>query len=487
MRKTSLILIVGVIFTLVTSCADTDSGNKSQLMATTVNTNENVTTETTELQPDIPADANFDGHNFIVLVRGETFNEWQSQDIYVVEQNGEPVNDAVYTRNVYLEEKLNIKINESQGSGDLAALAKKSIQAGSNDYDVLMVNTTESSSLATQGFLHDLNMVPYLDLEKPWWDQRSVNQLSLANKLYFMTGDLSIMANDATWILMFNKDIAENYNVESLYDAVSNETWTMDKMLQIMEDVSEDLNGDGAMKQTDDLFGFLTHTSSYEGFFFGTGSHVASKDIDDLPYLNMNNERMMGVVEKTSKLMINPIATAPLNLDPVTVMQPIFEGNRSLFYGEVMQCIIRLRAMEVDFGVLPFPKFDESQEEYNHFIHTTACMVSIPLTNMELERTGIILEAMAAKSTSTLQVAYYETCLEGKFIRDEESQDMLDIILKTRNYDIGYIYAWGGLFEAFKSSASSGNNDFASRYEKAESAAVTAMEKTLTSWIEAGE
>jgi hypothetical protein len=238
------------------------------------------------------------------------------------------------------------------------------------------------------------------------------------------------------------------------------------------------------MNHADDLFGFLTHESSYEGFFFGSGSHTVGKDSNDMPYLDMSNERIVNVVEKTNKLMVSKDLTAPLNLAPVEVMQPMFEANRALFYGEVLQCIIRLRAMEVDFGVLPFPKSDENQESYNHFIHTTACMLSIPLTNMELERTGIILEAMAARSTSTLQSAYYDVCLEGKFMRDVESKTMLDIILSTRNYDIGYIYNWGALFTAFKTSASSGNNDFASKYETAESKAITAMEKTLTQWEE---
>lgn len=482
MKKFIFISAIILSLLIVTACADEKPTNANQADTTANTTTEDVVDETTEMQPDIPADANFNGHEFIVLVRGETFNEWQSQDIYVEEQNGEPINDAVYARNVHLEERLNIKVNEFQGSGDLANVAKKSIQAGSNDYDVLMVNTTESSSLAAQGFLHDLNTVPYLDLSKEWWDQRSVDQLSLANKLYFMTGDLSIMANDATWILMFNKDIANNFGIDSLYSTVESGKWTMDEMYELMTVVTEDLDGDGVMQHLNDRFGFLTHESSYEGFFFGSGSHTVDKDSSDMPYLDMNNERIIGVVEKTSKIMTDKIHTAPLNLDPVTVMQPMFEANRAFFYGEVLQCIIRLRAMEVDFGVLPFPKYNETQESYNHFIHVTACMVSIPLTNMELERTGIILEAMTAKSKYTLQEAYYDICLEGKFMRDEESKSMLDIILSTRNFDIGYIYNWGNLYTSFKTSASSGNTDFASAYEKAEKAALAAMEKTLDQW-----
>jgi len=140
--------------------------------------------------------------------------------------------------------------------------------------------------------------------------------------------------------------------------------------------------------------------------------------------------------------------------------------------------------MEIDFGVIPFPKLDETQPTYNHFVHTTAAMMSIPVTNLDLENTTIMLEAMAAKSKYTLQRAYYDICLEGKFMRDEESAAMLDIILDTRNFDIGYIYNWGNLFTNFRNVLTSGKGDLASQYAKAEKSAVAQMEKTVEAWLE---
>lgn len=476
----SALLMVAFLFS---ACAENAAAPKETTAA--AESTEAAATGEVELKPDLP-DVKFEGEDFVTIVRGVSFNEWKSQDIFVEEQNGEPINDAVYIRNVFLEETYNIKIKEFQAT-DPGNQAKKSISAGSNDYQMVMANTSETATLASQNLLYNLHEIPNMDLTKPWWDQRSVTQLSIGGILYFCTGDLSIMANDATWIQMFNKKMIDDYSLESPYDLVSTGKWTIDKMVEMGRAVASDIDGDGNMKWDIDQYGFVTHESSCEGFFFGSGCNIIAKDEDDLPYLNMSDERVISVIERATpmisdkNLVVNGSVQA---LNPVTQMQPVFESGRSLFYGEVMQCIIRLRTMEIDFGVIPFPKLDADQEEYNHFIHVTAAMVSVPLSNPDTDKTGILLEAMAAKSKYTLQKAYYDVCLEGKFMRDEESAGMLDIILKTRNYDIGYIYNWGNLFTSFRTSITKGDTDFASKYAKAEPSAIKAMDKTIASWTE---
>ncbi len=484
-RILSTILVLFILTALAAGCAEKKDAGSSDDMSSDVTANTEPT-ETTEPQPNLP-DLTFEGEQLMFLVRGPSFVEWQSQDIYVEVQNSEPVNDAVFNRNLYLEEKYEVKIRE-YGASDVGATAKKSFAANSPDYDVCMANTSESASLASQGYLLNLFDIDHIDLSRNWWDQRSVSQMSINNLLFFCTGDLSIMANDATWILMFNKDLIIDFTLDVPYELVAENKWTIDKMTEMSVDVSKDLDGDGKWKWDTDQYGFVTHESSCEGFFFGSGCNIIAKDSDDMPYLNMNGERVVTVIEKANSLIANKelVVNGSIQaLSPTTQMQPVFESGRSLFYGEVMQCIIRLRAMEIDFGVIPFPKLDESQESYNHYVNVTAAMMSVPITNNKLEMTGFMLEAMAAKSKSTLQKAYYEICLEGKFMRDEESSGMLDIILKTRNYDIGYIYNWGNLFTAFRNCLNKGNTEFASNYAKVEKSALKAMDKTVTAWLNA--
>jgi len=140
--------------------------------------------------------------------------------------------------------------------------------------------------------------------------------------------------------------------------------------------------------------------------------------------------------------------------------------------------------MDTDFGVLPLPKLNEAQEDYAHMVHVTACMVGVPNTlgGDEAAFAGFALEALAAESRNWLVPAYYTTALEGKFMRDEESKDMLDIILRTRRYDLGYAANWGSLFSSYVSDTKKGNNDFASVWDKASEKALTAMEKAIEAY-----
>jgi hypothetical protein len=294
-----------------------------------------------------------------------------------------------------------------------------------------------------------------------------------------MTGNLSIMANDATWIFMFNKKLLQDLGLDDPYALVKNGVWTADKLYGMVKATAKDLNGDGAMKIKDDMFG-LVKESTFEGLFFSMGMRVSAMNSEGYPELSMNNERITQVMEKTAMIMEKEIAFKGDWQD----IGRCFEEDRALFYGEVLQCVIRRRSMDTDFGVLPLPKLDETQEDYAHMVHKTACMVGVP-NSLDLDESafaGFVLEAVAAESTNWLVPAYYTTALEGKFMRDEESKEMLDVILRTRRYDLGYAADWGGLFGGYVASSNKGGTDFASVWDKYSAKAQTAMEKDIDAY-----
>ena len=61
-----------------------------------------------------------------------------------------------------------------------------------------------------------------------------------------------------------------------------------------------------------------------------------------------------------------------------------------------------------------------------------------------------MVEALAAESMYTLTPAYYDIALERKYMRDEESREMLDIILSSRIVDLDIIFNWGGSYSLFE-------------------------------------
>ena len=437
----------------------------------------------TERLPDPVPELDLGGQTITFLVRGSSFAEWESQDIFEEEDSDDPIKSAVFKRNMTLEEKYKCKI-EQYGSSDPGNDAKKAINAGTDEYQVLMANTVETIGLAQSNLLKDLNDIDGLDMHNPWWDQNLVTNCSIGGKLFFATGDISIMDNDATWVMMFNKKLVTDLDLPSPYKLIEDNEWTFDKMYEMMQEAYADNNGNGKVDTDIDRFGFVTHNSSLGAFYYAAGLKVIEKDADDMPYFpEQNAEQVNLVLDKSIKIWSNKSLTASADRDgfDMPTLQGIFEEGRALFLGEVMQLVFRLREMDLDFGLIPFPKYESSQKNYGHFVHSTSAMLSIPYNCKDIEKIGRFVEAMSYESMYTLTPAYYETALTGKYFRDQESNDMLTIILQSRTFDLGsiHMFNWGSVASVFTDLLAKGSNAYASTYAKRIKSGKKALEKSL--------
>ena len=158
-----------------------------------------------------------------------------------------------------------------------------------------------------------------------------------------------------------------------------------------------------------------------------------------------------------------------------------FESQKSPFMVEVLGRVKELRTMDTDFGLLPFPKYDEDQENYMSGIAFSAGLLTIPVTNNDLTRTGTITENITAYSYESLIPAYYEINLTGKQFRDNESEEMLDIMLNNIQHDIALVFNWGGLIEAFNNCVIN-NTDIMSKFTTLQNPIDTAIEKSLSNY-----
>jgi hypothetical protein len=101
--------------------------------------------------------------------------------------------------------------------------------------------------------------------------------------------------------------------------------------------------------------------------------------------------------------------------------------------------------MEIDFGILPLPWFDEHQREWRHSVTTTSGQVlAVPNVHYgdALDRIGFMLEAVAAESRYTTIPAHHDIQLQAKLLRDDESSEMLDIIFGSMLWELSGVYGW---------------------------------------------
>ncbi len=489
-RLISAVLLILFLIPVIISCSAADSADLEDTSVTAAETTVEETVE--KLLPDLPQE-DFEGYDFNFL--HWTIASWSyiEGDLDVNEETGETLNDAVYKRNTIIEDKYNIKINAVYEAQDkIVSNIKKLVLSEDNTYSAFFPRGAElSSGLFASNSFYDLNTMPYLDLSMPWWDSNIVSGLSIGGRLLALLGDITIIDKRATGAIVYNKKLAEDYNIPNLYDIVRNNGWTIEKILSLISGVSTDLDGDSQFTDKD-LYGFAGQDSMTVAMYLGMEGSFAEKDENDLPYSTIGNEHTYKIFDKINKLIYD--SDEYLHVDwykvpnAVEAVQLAFGEDRALFCWNLLQCLDMLRVKETDFGILPVPKFDENQKNYAHMvsIHVTGFM-TVPLCVDNPDRTGIILEALAAESRYTLIPAYYDVMLTQKYVRDNDSAEMLDIVFSSRVYDIGDIFGFGGLGETILRIVSSNRNspaDLASVLAKKESAISKDIDKFVTQLTE---
>ena len=484
----SVFLLISILLTA--SCGSSPSGPVSgdDTSATTTDTAESETT-VARIEPVLP-DTRWEGYKFRVLTKGDTNVHWKSKDIAAAEENGDVINDAVYARNMKVYERFGVEmvdIPSPNGTGDLTSPLRKSVMASSDDYDMVASGYNDvPKALAGDGMLMELHSVPYMDLSKPWYDQNANEQTSLDGKLFATVGDMILMDNEATYGVLFNKKLAEDYGFENFYEKVKDGTWTIDYMTECSRAVAKDLDGDGVMGEKDQ-WGCIGEAFNTYAYMVGCGVQAYEKNKDDIPVFTVNSERFHDSFVKAiqlnrddeSTMFADRFKAADVWAD---VIDPAFSEGRVLFNVAGLVRVTVFRAMETDFGILPMPKFDKEQKEYFSIVSTgSANTISIPVT-ADAERSGAVIEALSAESHYILTPAFYDTVLKTKAARDDDSADMLDIIFANRIFDVAYIFDWGGLIGSIMNLMN--EDKISSTVESKLKSAETSLEKTITAYKE---
>ncbi len=443
-------------------------------------------TETeTEVSDDLP-ESDFEGYAFNIYNSNPESNNWFSTvHVTAAEDSGDALPSAIYNRNLIVEERLNIKIVESEQD---ANKIKSAIMAGDGSFDMSLMQGANVLAHAQSGYLMDMYTLPYQNYDKPYWDSNAAEQLSLCGKLFMMAGDFITTQIDETICCFFNKNLINDHGLEDPYDLVSEGKWTLDKMGEMATITANDANGDGVYDDNDD-YGML----SWRGVFYmfllnGSGHTLIAKDNNDVPAFTFYNENFVAAYEKIIGIVHSGEAmyydaevksnTRGLSNNH-RVQEIMFPADQAMFWVECISWAKALRDMEANFGIIPAPKFDEAQSQYYSCNNGNFFGMSIPVSVSDVARTSIILEAMQSESSDTVLAAYYDIALKTKLTRDEESAAMIDIIFDTTTYDCSTVYGLGGVKTEIYTRASNNNADLASYWEKQEKSLGTTIQKIV--------
>lgn len=440
----------------------------------------------------LPTDVKFDGSDFTFLITGNTENNWRKNDFLAEEQNGEILNDARFLRNQAVEERFGVNIKtieqygSAKGAGSGFQLITKSVLAADSAYDAGMVAGYDVCNLACAGYLYDFNSLPYLDLENEWWDQKANADMTIKGRMFFTTGDISTADNDATCCIIFNKKLVGDFKLDNPYELVDSGAWTFDAMTAMGKPVSADLDGSGTFDKND-RFGSIVWDDSIMAAVNGSLIKCGTVNADGEIELTLYSERLINIIDKYTTYVYDKSLSYTYQRVSYDITDPVnmFSNDQALFFMQMLDLTSYFRDMQTDFGILPYPKYDEKQTSYGHTIgswHST--FLCVPAVIESADMTGIVLEALAAESLDKVTPAYYDKTLIGKYFRDEESVAMLDIILSTRVYDLGWYYQLGLYNDEILYLVYEFDTDFASRYAKYETKALEDVKRINTTFAE---
>ncbi len=480
--KTTRIFIMLLAFVLMAGCAeiaDETALTESDITETQMETSH---------EAELPV-ADFGGYEFGLLwpepISG---NHFIRNELWVEAENGEVINDSVFKRNLSVEENYNIDIVcDTQSFSAIPGTVSKMVIAGDYAYDAFCTQIAQISPVAMKDEMADFRNMTYWNEDMPWWNYASMNDLSIGGKVFFGTGDIIYSDDFYVYHIMCNLKLIEDYDLENPYETVRSGKWTIDKMIEMANGVSEDLNNDGSYGW-EDKYGITLVNSGTKALFYGSGLNVTGKDKDGLPYLTIYSEKTQSVLEKILEVYYidnmtlngNKKTATSLGLDHANTTEKCFNENRAIFLVTSLIAAERIRAAEVMMGLMPMPKYDASQEDYICVLNDMT-LLGVPIIAPDLDRTSLILSAMSKESVSTLTPAFFEIVLTEKYLRDTDSVEMLDIIFNTVKVpDLGTTFNYGSIWSGFVDLVVKNSTDFTSFYEKTESKAIADINKAIT-------
>lgn len=429
-------LLSVMIMTQTLACGSQPDDGNSTTAAGDGTTAEVTTAKDMSGECEIPDDVKFDGETFIIAMYE---NASVNNHMVVDEENGDTQNDAMYKRQRMTEERFGITLEEAVFE-DNASSFRTPILAGDREYDIANIRCTDALSFWQEELIIPTSQLPYINLEKTYWNKDFNESLTLCGQQYIAIGDMLTSTHDLTYALTFNKKLAEDYKVGDIYSLVKEGKWTFDSMLGMMKSATNDLNGDTKMDENDS-YGYASHPKQVlPDFWIAAGEMAVKKDDGGIPYLAVGEERFINVFNKIfditygAETYYKPSDQGLYDVPESCIK--LFTNDQLMFMDASFFYVQQLRSMETDFGIIPYPKADENQERYYSRVSYYNAPI-VPVTNNNLEKTGAVLEYFNYVSHDTVIPAYSDVVLYGKVIRDDESREMLDIIFDSRVVDIG--------------------------------------------------
>ena len=466
-KRILALLLAGLMLTATaTSCATSgDSPDTGDSV-----TKADVTEEDTSPRDNLPGDLSFGGAE--LTIANNKHPETKSE-IAVEGVIGEPVNDAVFERNMTVEKRLDVKIVSYEEDNGIVEKVATAVKAGTAEYDAMAAECYITLPKTLEGIFADLNNTEYLDLTQPYWSQGFNETISHREKQYVAAGSMLLSLYRFGFVTVFNKRIFDDANQTYLYQHVEDGTWTLDKQIELIPLFHQD-NGNSIQDKEGDIYGFITSDyTNVDAYWSACQLQIIGKNADNEYEFIFDTARTFDMADKLIELFHrtdNGLLAFSVDEDWPTIRSMFADGLCAMASFRLLELENEvMRNMEDEFGVVPIPKYDVNQTSYQTLLHDQFTIISIPttVTDTRLDMVSATLEALCSTGERIVKPVYYEDTLRTKIAQDPQSAAMMDIIVDGVYIDAGILYvaSLNYFHHELRVVVSNGRNDVTSRFK----------------------
>ena len=408
----------------------------------------------------------FGGEDVCVLY----WSDVENAEFEVEELTGEIVNDAIFQRNTDVEDRLNVKYSwigtpGNNGSKDkYVAIAQASVAAGDGAYDIFAAYSRTIGASVVNNITRTLQDSQYIDYEKPWWPDNLLQESLIHDRLYFVSGDISTNVLHMMYCSYYNKQALEDYNLPIPTDMVFEGTWTVDKLVEMTADAYTDLNGNGK-QDVNDFFGITLTDFHNDAFYTGSGLRLVEKDEDEILKISEDfySERAVDLLAKIGPWeATNTVYLQGDYETPFTEGRALFNINRAHYASKA------LRDSELTYGILPIPKYDETQQNYRTVMGNPITLYAVSRDSAHPDTDEAVLECMASEAYRLTTPAIFENNMKKKYSIDDINAQMYDIVRETVSFELGRFFNQylSDITDIYFRAVTSNNQNWASTSEK---------------------
>jgi len=405
---------------------------------TSPDTHDQVNTEVDGAKLNLP-ELDYGGADINILVRSQSlnFHDPEAQTVAVVRE-------AVFERNVMVEELLNVKLKHTDMDGfssgsDAFSNAIRTSAMTDGMYDIVSPTQSFGNPLIAEGIYVDLTQLEYLDMSETYWHDGYNEQAKINGKLYTAITDYDMDAISQLQVIFMNKQYLTAFGklLEDPYTLVKDGKWTLDKMLQLSKVVTVDADSNGIWNDYDQ-YGWSLNHDTFSPMAASTGVNLITKDGEDY-FFTLADERSISVFEKMSTAINEN--TIRFTMTDKTASENLFLQGRAMFNSSSLGGAVRFKALDIDYGILPTPKYSE-EDEYRVGCNGMAILgITTGMSEEKLTRASAVLQALSYYSHTYVVPAYFETCLRAQAAQDVETYEMLGIIRESSYFDLALIYS----------------------------------------------